>query len=99
MNFEVRVPVLGTERFGLISFPYLPTDLVGFFDAGVAWNEGDGASLDWKRESSERIPVFSTGVSARVNLFGALVLEVYYAYPFQRPEKGAHWGLNFVPGW
>jgi Tol biopolymer transport system component len=99
MNFEVRVPVLGTERFGLISFPYLPTDLVGFFDAGVAWNEGDGASLVWERESAERIPVFSTGVSARVNLFGALVLEVYYAYPFQRPQKGAHWGLNFVPGW
>ena len=98
-NFEVRIPVLGTERFGLISFPYLPTDLVGFFDAGVAWNEGDGAELVWERTTPERIPVFSTGVGARMNLFGALVLEVYYAYPFQRPEKGAHWGLNFVPGW
>jgi hypothetical protein len=99
MNLEVRVPLLGAERFGLIFFPYLPTDLVAFVDAGVAWNEGDGAKLVWERQSSERIPVASTGVSARVNLFGALVLEVYYAYPFQRPEKGAHWGVSFMPGW
>ncbi len=99
LNFEVRVPLLGTERFGVLSFPYLPTDLVGFFDAGVAWNQGEGATLIWDRETPDRVPVFSAGVSARVNLFGALVLEFYYAVPFQRPEKGGHWGVNFVPGW
>jgi hypothetical protein len=99
VNLEARVPVLGTERFGLISFPYLPTDLVAFVDAGVAWNQGDGARLVWERDTPDRIPVVSTGVSARMNLFGALVLEVYYAYPFQRPKKGAHWGMSFVPGW
>ena len=100
-NLEVRIPVLGTERFGLINFPYLPTDLVGFFDAGVAWNQGDSFSdlLVWDGETSDRVAVFSAGVSARVNLFSALVLEVYYAVPFQRPDKGGHWGVNFVPGW
>ncbi len=99
VNLELRVPVLGTERLGLISFPYLPTDLVAFVDAGVAWNAGDGASLVWDRNSTGRVPVFSTGLSARVNLFGALVLEFYYAVPFQRPQNSGHWGVNFVPGW
>ena len=34
-----------------------------------------------------------------MNLFGALVLEIYSAYPFQRPAKGAHLGLQLQPGW
>ncbi len=99
VNLELRVPVLGTERYGLIPFPYLPTDLVAFFDAGVAWNEGDGPALNWSRTSTDRIPVFSTGLSARMNLFGALVVEAYYAIPFQRPQNKGHWGFSFVPGW
>ena len=104
MNLEVRVPLLGTERLGLFEFPYLPTELVGFLDGGLAWYEGfpgfdGGPSLVWDRGTAERVPVFSAGVSARMNLFGALVVEVYYAKPFQRPHKGMHWGVNFVPGW
>jgi len=47
----------------------------------------------------DRIPVFSTGISARFNILGYVVLEAYYAYPFQRPEKGAHFGFNLAPGW
>jgi hypothetical protein len=43
--------------------------------------------------------VFSAGMSARVNLLGFAVLEAYYAYPFQRPEKGWHWGFQLYPGW
>ena len=99
VNLEVRIPVLGSERFGLISFPYLPTDLVGFVDAGVAWNQGDSPSFIWDPNSEARTPVVSAGVSARANLFGAIVLEVYYAVPFQRPKKGGHWGVSFRPGW
>jgi hypothetical protein len=45
------------------------------------------------------VPVFSTGVSARMNVLGYLVFEAYYAYPFQRPEKGAHFGFVLSPGW
>ena len=99
VNLEVRIPVLGSERFGLISFPYLPTDLVGFVDSGVAWNQGDSPSFIWDPNSEARTPVVSAGVSTRTNLFGAIVLEMYYAVPFQRPEKGGHWGLSFRPGW
>jgi hypothetical protein len=47
----------------------------------------------------DRIPVVSAGVSARFNLFGYAVVEAYYAYPFQRPDKGAHFGFQLAPGW
>lgn len=47
----------------------------------------------------DRVPVFSAGLSSRFNILGYVVLEVYYAYPFQRPNKGWHLGFNLAPGW
>ena len=96
---EVRLPLLGTDQFGLISFPYLPTELTAFTDAGLAWTAEDAPVLKWARESESRIPVVSTGVSARMNLFGSLIVEVFYAVPFQRPDKGGFVGVNLLPGW
>lgn len=99
LNVETRIALLGTDRLGLLSFPALPTDLVFFADAGVAWSAGDGADIRWDRDTVDRVPVASVGVSTRSNLFGALVMEIFYAHPFQRPERGAHFGLNLLPGW
>lgn len=47
-----------------------------------------------------RVPVFSAGMSLRVNLFGAMILEPYYAVPLikSRTDFGT-FGLNFTPGW
>jgi hypothetical protein len=57
--------------------------------------------LRWKpRNAVERIPVFSTGVSLRFNLFGMLVIEPFYAIPYQLGGmKSAYIGVNFLPGW
>ncbi len=96
---EIRFPFLGTDQFGLINFPYLPTELSLFADAGLAWTAEEAPVIAFRRESSDRIPVVSVGASARVNLLGALVFEIYYAYPFQRPQKGAHFGMLLTPGW
>jgi len=98
-SLEVCYPLLGTEQLSLINFPYLPTDLVGFVDGGVAWTESEDSVWEFARESSERIPVFSTGVSARVNVLGFAVLEIMYVSPFQRPDKGAHFEFQLSPGW
>jgi hypothetical protein len=98
-NFELRIPLFGVPEYGLINFPYLPTEIAPFFDAGVAWSDGDTPDLRFDRVTADRVPVFSTGLSARVNILGYLVLEGYYAYPFQRPDKGWHWGLQIAPGW
>ena len=98
-NLEMRVPLLGTPQFGLLNFPYLPTEFVLFADAGLAWNDLDEVDFDFVRSGGKRVPVFSAGASARFNILGFLVLEAYYAFPFQRPDKGAHWGFLFSPGW
>ena len=106
---EVRVPVLGTSQFGLIPFPYLPTELTLFGDAGVAWGrdtnpQGIVGAPDGTLGRAQ--PVFSAGISTRVNLLGALVLEPYYAFPISRygangdlPDGKGIWGLNLTPGW
>ncbi len=98
-NVEVRVPFIGTDQFGLINLPYVPVELVAFTDAGIAWDNEN--PVDWKfsRSGTERVPLFSSGFAARFNLLGIFVLEAYYAYPWERPTKGWHWGFNLAPGW
>jgi hypothetical protein len=98
-NLELRIPLIGTEQLGLLNFPFLPTEIAPFIDAGMAWSSGDDVKFEFVRNSAERVPVISTGVSARFNVLGYLVFEAYYAYPFQRPEKGAHFGFQLAPGW
>ena len=48
---------------------------------------------------AERVPVFSTGLSARINVLGYLIFETYFAKPFQRPQKDWVWGFQLAPGW
>jgi len=99
LNLELRIPLFGTPEFGLFETRFLPIELAPFVDAGIAWTSDESPSLEFARESVERIPVVSAGLSTRINLFGYAVLEVYYAYPFQRPDKSWHFGFNLAPGW
>jgi outer membrane protein assembly factor BamA len=96
---ELRLPVLGNADIGLFNFPWLPTTLVGFFDGGVAWTGSDAPALTWSTDASARIPVFSAGGAVRFNLFGAAVLEVYFAWPFQRAGIRGSWGFLVEAGW
>jgi hypothetical protein len=48
---------------------------------------------------TSRIPVFSTGISFRMNVMGYAILEAYMAHPFQRPSKNWVWGFQLAPGW
>jgi hypothetical protein len=98
-NAELRIPLIGTEQYGIFNFGFLPTELVAFADAGLAWDGANEPTLEWSTTSLQRIPVTSTGVGARINLMGMFIMEVYYARPWQRPDKGAHWGFQLAPGW
>jgi Tol biopolymer transport system component len=100
-NFEIRLPFTGPEQLAVIRSGFLFTELALFFDAGVAWTEDTRPTLDINNFAEDRrFPFFSTGVSLRVNLFGAMILEPYYAFPFQRDGiKSGVLGLNFIPGW
>jgi hypothetical protein len=98
-NVELRVPLFGTADFGLIELPWLPTEIAPFFDVGVAWTADESPTFGFETRTADRVPVFSAGVTSRFNVLGYLILEAYWAYPFQRPERGGHFGFNLAPGW
>jgi outer membrane protein assembly factor BamA len=99
-NVELRLPVLGIEDLALFRTQLLPTTLSGFFDAGIAWSNTRTPTFKWTTdETSENVPVFSTGLSLRVNILGYLITEFYYAVPFQRPDKNGVFGFQISPGW
>ncbi|MFB6272179.1 MAG: DUF6055 domain-containing protein [Salinibacter sp.] len=108
-SVELRLPVLGPEVLSLANFKYLPTDLVLFADAGVTWTSEDLTELSFTSNTIQRSnpevnqpvparPVTSAGVSARVNVLGAIVLEAFYARTFQRTKKW-DFGVLLRPGW
>ena len=108
-SVELRVPLLGPEILSLATFQYLPTDLVLFADAGVAWTSEDLRELSFSSntigQSDPTVsgtvpaePVTSAGVSARVNVLGAIIFEAFYARTFQR-SKTWDFGVILRPGW
>jgi len=98
-NLELRIPLLGTEQFGLLRFPWVPLELVGFLDGGVAWTESDLPVLQLSTDQFSRVPVFSAGAAVRVNLLGLFVIQVYWAWPFERQNIGGSWGFVLESGW
>ena len=120
---ELRLPLLGSSQLGLLAFPFLPTELVLFADAGMAWgtytrstivDPTTGTVPTVGRSFSEQRPVFSAGVSGRINVLGALVVEPYYAFPLSRYNQTytvngtateglatgrGVFGFNLFPGW
>jgi hypothetical protein len=57
----------------------------------------DDFNFAW--ESNERIPVFSTGLSARVDVLGFGVVELMDVFPFQYPDKAWHFDFQISPRW
>ena len=102
VNFEVRIPFTGPERLAMFKSGFLFTDLNFFLDGGISWYNFDQFGEDVSNIDGTRYdkvkPLFSSGVSLRINLFGAMVLEPYYAVPIQKVTRGV-FGLNIFPGW
>ncbi len=99
LNFELRLPLLGNEEYGFFNMPAAPTELFFFVDAGAAWSRGESVELTFERDTTERVPVVSSGIGARTVLLGSLPLELYYAYPYQRPDADAEFGFRIRAGW
>ena len=104
---EARVPLFGSKEFGLLS-GFIPTELEGFVDAAAAWCAkgqtavcpagNESVKFKFAKNTTERVPVVSAGVGARM-LLSYIPIEVYYARPFQRPDSKWVFGFNIIPGW
>ncbi|MBT8219553.1 MAG: PD40 domain-containing protein [Bacteroidia bacterium] len=105
-NFEVRVPFTGPEQLALLKSKFLFSELAIFLDVGAAYddfkdfNENEMV-LNAFNEIVE-VPkarwVSSTGLSLRINVFGAIILEPYYFIPLTG-NHASGFGLNIIPGW
>jgi Tol biopolymer transport system component len=102
-NIEIRYPLTGPERLSGIKSKFLFTELNLFTDAGVAWGSYDGFQIGTKpvnRVARDSKLVVSSGISLRVNVFGYLIVEPFYAIPWQNGGfKNGNFGFNFQPGW
>jgi Tol biopolymer transport system component len=93
-NAELRVPLFGALGIGSGYYGALPIDFFVFGDAGVAWD----SSNEPKLTGGSRPTISSAGTGLRMNLFGFAIAELDLVKPFQRPDKGWVWELNFQPG-
>jgi len=88
-NLEVRFPVLRLMNTGL---PIPPVEGLVFYDAGVAWNQGQNVA--WNRganfnEATDRAALKSYGFGLRANLFNIAIIRYDWAVPYSRPgQKG-----------
>ena len=103
-NLELRFPPFGLLGIGGGLFGFLPIEMVIFGDAGLAWwgagDVTDPAERDLLRPfflGGERTPVYSAGTGLRMNVFGFMIIELDYVYPFSR-ERGGHLQFSFTPG-
>jgi outer membrane protein assembly factor BamA len=95
VNAEARMPLFGFA--GNLNYGPVPTELFGFFDAGVAWTRSTNPSFP-SLGSGNREWVRSVGVGARVNVFGYAVAELNLARPLDRPGRGWLFAFNLRPG-
>jgi Tol biopolymer transport system component len=93
-GFELRAPLVGAFT-GELEYGPIPAELVGFFDAGVAWDAdseprffGSG-TRDWVR---------SYGGGVRVNAFGYAIVELLAARALDRGNDGWRFVFGIQPG-
>lgn len=97
---EVRFPLLGALGVGGGYYGVLPVELALFTDAGLAYWGRDFAETATDDRAwffgGDRRPLVSAGAALRINLLGFAIIELDYAYAFQR-ERWV-WQFGFVPG-
>jgi Tol biopolymer transport system component len=105
VNAELRFPLFQVLGIGKGYYGIFPVDFIAFFDAGVAWSDGDadgdGEVADdkaWFLPGGTRKLVKSAGVGLRTNLFGFLILGLDYVRPLDRPNKSWYFQFTITPG-
>ncbi len=91
---ELRAPLVGLFT-GDLDYGPIPVELLGFFDAGVAW---DGDSRPSGFGSGTRPWARSFGAGVRVNALGYLIMELDAVRALDRPQDGWRFVFGIRPG-
>jgi Tol biopolymer transport system component len=91
---EVRAPLVGLFT-GALEYGAIPAELVGFFDAGVAWDTGSRPSFV---RNGTRPWARSYGAGVRVNAFGFAIVELLAARAIDRANNGWRFVFGLQPG-
>lgn len=99
-NAELRFPIFSPLYAWTPKF-LPPVEGALFFDAGVAWDASTTVKLrsaeDGDLAANIRTPLKSWGASARVNLFGIIILRFDYSIPIRRPGTSPFWTISLGP--
>jgi hypothetical protein len=93
-GIELRAPLVGLFT-GALDYGPVPVELVGFFDAGVAWN---GASRPSGLGDGTRPWARSVGAGVRVNAFGYMIVELNAVRPMDRVDNSWRFVFGIRPG-
>ncbi|MGQ0704341.1 MAG: BamA/TamA family outer membrane protein [Gemmatimonadales bacterium] len=98
-NAELRLSLFGPV--GVLGYSFLPADLIGFFDAGLAWANDQPSTANDERAwflGGDRKPLTSAGAGIRINLLGFALGELYWVKPFQRSLRNGYFHFTLSTG-
>ncbi len=100
-NMEWRIPFSGPKDYAWVRSNLFFSELAVFFDAGMTWTNSSTPTWSFTTNSTDqRIPLMSSGLSWRINLLGAIIIEPYYAFPIHQGQmKNGNFGFNILSGW
>ncbi|HEX5580269.1 MAG TPA: hypothetical protein VFX39_01760 [Gemmatimonadaceae bacterium] len=92
-NAELRFPVVRRLDLGFLPISLPPVDGHLFYDAAVAWRDGQRVVLSRAQsdDPAVRSILTSWGAGVRFNLFGLAILRLDYAIPLAQPGHKGHW--------
>ncbi|MGI9091152.1 MAG: BamA/TamA family outer membrane protein, partial [Gemmatimonadaceae bacterium] len=94
---ELRFPIIRRFDLGRSPIGLPPVDGAIFYDAGLAYNQGQTTSLtkpDNYDPNRQRFVMRSYGAGVRVNLFNLAVLRWDYAKPLDRVPNKFNWTFS-----
>jgi len=97
-NAELRLSMFGPT--GVLGYGFLPVDLIGFLDAGLAWSDDRASTTDTDERAwflgGDRDPLTSAGAGLRLNLLGFAMAELVWVRPFDRPLRRGYLSFNLT---
>jgi WD40 repeat protein len=98
-NAELRFPLLRRSELSFLPALIPPVEGLVFYDAGVAWSEGQQVRFSRQQSDDPNVRSFLTsyGFGVRVNLFNIALLRWDYSIPLDRSGRKGYWFWTIGP--